>query len=162
MTTKKKQQTAGPLQYDTEYDSFVQGLQLVGLGMKSCRGDLDREALFASKETAKIFVHKYRLTDFSDKAFDAEGNFELAISESEEAAPAVKMECVFEVHFHGHGAILREHAERFVGSELRLILVPLARQFFFSLSGQMAIAPVVVPLTTRFSKKSKKKLPSPE
>lgn len=156
-TTPKKKIAINSPEYDAAYDAFVQGLELVGLGLKSCRADLDRGSLFALEKPIKTFNHKYRVTEFSDKTFDAEGSFEVAMAESEEKVPAAKIECVFEVHFHGESPVYKEHVERFVGSELRLVLVPLARQFFFSLSGQMGIPPVVVPLTTRFSGKAKKK-----
>jgi hypothetical protein len=104
-----------------------------------------------------MFSHEYTLTHLGEKTFDAEGHFELAITESEEKAPAVRMDCVFETHFHSKNPIRPDDAERFVGSELKLILVPHARQFFFALSGQMAIPPVVVPLTTRANASRRKK-----
>jgi hypothetical protein len=151
MTTKKKPQILGAPPYDKEYGEFVQGLDLVGLALKSCRCDLDRSAYFGLPENLTSFTHKYRLTLFTETTFDAEGNFELSVSESEDIAPPLRMECVFEVHFHGKAPLRREDVERFIGSELKLVLVPHARQFFFSLTGQMAIPPSVLPLTTRVS-----------
>ena len=160
MTSKRKKPiaTKNP-EYDADYDAFIHGLELVGLGVKSCRCDLDRTALFAAPKRVKLFDQKYRITELMENSFDAEGNFELTISESEEKAPAVRMECVYEIHFHGESPLVREHCERFAASELKLILAPMARQFFFSLSGQMSIAPIVLPLTTRFAQKLKKNAP---
>lgn len=157
MTSKQKKPVTAPFEYDGDYDAFVQGLELIGFGLKSSRCDLDREALFAIEKRVRLFDQKYRVTELTDGSFDAEGNFELTISESEEKAPAVRMECVYEVHFHGEKPLKPEYCDRFATSELKLILAPMARQFFFFLSGQMSIAPVMLPLTTRFAQKPKKK-----
>jgi hypothetical protein len=158
MTTKKKLQISGPPQYDSAYDAFVQGLDLIGLALKSSRCDLDRRAFFSIEEPVKAFVHKYRLTELAENSFDAEGYFELSISESKDKAPAVKMECIYETHFHGEAPIRREDAERFIDSELKLVLIPHARQFFYSLGGQMSIQPIIVPLATRSGGSKKKAL----
>jgi hypothetical protein len=158
MTTKKKPQIAGLKEFDSAYDAFVEGLDLIGLALKSCRCDLDRGAFFSIDEPVKAFVHKYRLTELSGNSFDAEGYFELSISEAKDKAPAVKMECIYETHFHGEAPILRENAERFIESELKLVLLPHARQFFYSLGGQMSIQPIVVPLSTKSGGSKKKAL----
>ncbi len=158
MTTKKNTSLPrSPLPYDAEYDAFVQGLELIGLALKSCRCDIDRRAFFSLKETARTFTHKYRLTDFSERSFDAEGDFELLIAESLEAAPPLRMECVFQVHMHAKVEPSEKYAERFISNELRLILVPHARQLFFTLSGQMSIPTIVSPLTTGSSERMVKK-----
>jgi hypothetical protein len=157
MTTKKKVSIPkSPPPYDSDYDAFVQGLELIGLALKSCRCDIDREAFYAVENKDRTFIHKYRLTDLSDGSFDAEGDFELSISESPEAAPILKMECEFQVHMHAKPGLSEEHAERFISNELRLILVPHARQLFFSLTAQMSIPPVITPLTTRSERAVKK------
>jgi hypothetical protein len=148
MKKKKPTLPRSPLPYDSDYDAFVQELELVGLALKSCNCDLDRSAYFSLTKQVRAFSQKYRSTDLSERSFDAEGDFELSISESAEKVPAVKMECVFKVHIHAKEPLSPEYAERFIDNELRLILVPYARQLFFTLSGQMSIPPLVLPLTT--------------
>jgi hypothetical protein len=157
MTTKKKPLTSDTAFSDSEYSEFVQSLELFCLALKSCHAEVDRAAYFAMPHQVKMFTHKYRMTDLAAKHFDAEGDFEVSIAASEDAAPAVKINCVFQVHIHAGSQIKPEHAERFTGSELRLILVPHARQFAFMVSGQMSIPPLMLPLTTRVSGQTKAK-----
>jgi len=136
---------------DKTYEAFLRSLRLIGLALKSCSAAVDREAFFElskdRKKSVRKFLDDYKLTAAGDEFFEAEGHFELTVSAPPKESPtALRMNFVFEVHMHGAVPIWQEGAERFVKSELRLILVPYARQFITSMNGQMAIPPVVIPL----------------
>lgn len=138
---------------DAAYDKFIKGLNLAGIGLKSSLSRIDRDAFFGviskkGKKAFLIFTQEYSLTNMDDDSFDSEGSFRLTVAESEKADPALVIECVFEAHMHSKNSD-RVFAERFSQSEMRFILVPFARQLVAGVTAQMAIPPVIVPLTTR-------------
>jgi hypothetical protein len=137
---------------ERSYAAFIEGLSLVGLGLKGCSAKLNRGAFFEStkrgKKTSRVIAQKYNLVDVSNGAFDVEGTYTLTIS-GPDSTPALMVDCTFEAHVHVKLPFERSHAERFAKSEMRLLLVPYARQFISNITSQMAIPPIVVPLITR-------------
>jgi hypothetical protein len=95
-----------------------------------------------------MFLHSYRVRSIGKGHFDAEGDYTMMVAGSEEEPPALKIDCVFEVHMHVKPPFDKSHAERFAESELQLILVPYARQFISATTSQMSIPPVIAPLAT--------------
>jgi preprotein translocase subunit SecB len=152
MPTQKKSLST---QTNKDYAIFIQGLDLVGIGLTKCVSHIDRSAFFKlgqkQKTSMKVFTQEYHLRHMTENYFDAEGHFTLAISESQKSKPALIIDFVFLTHIHGQSPVSKQHAERFCNSELRLLLVPYARQFVSSLSSQMSIPPIVLPLTVRGS-----------
>jgi preprotein translocase subunit SecB len=152
MPTKEKLQNIST-RINKKYEGFVQSLRLVGLGLKDTSSSIDRKAFFSldqkSKRAVTTFEHTYRLTRVEAKYFDSEGRFTLAVAESADAKPALRIECTFQVHIHTDAPFPKSFAEKFSNSELRLILVPYARQFVSGITSQMAIPPVVLPLIIR-------------
>jgi hypothetical protein len=149
MPTRKKLQNT---QKDKSYEAFLQGLDLVSLGLKSCSSSLDRGAFFEiarkGKKMVKMLKDEYRLSRFEGEWFDAEGCFTLTVSETSIAIPWLKIDFVLDVHIHGKALMEKAYVERFTDSELGIILTPYARHFVTNITGQMAIPPVVLPLAT--------------
>ncbi len=146
MSTHTKQKSkAAP-----SYEDFLHGLQLIDLSLKSCSAFVDSGGLFGmlskDKSPVRAFRNEYKLTKIGQKYFEAEGQFTVTESANPDSAPPLKMEFVFEVHMHATASVWKEGAERFVESELRLLLIPHARQFVLNMCGQMGIPPVVLPL----------------
>ena len=164
MPTKKKSIRSGPPSVplvpgddqEKEYEAFVQGLRVIGIALASCVCNLDREAYYELKDQANSFSHEYELTEAGKDYFDATGRFSVTVAESTGRTPALSVKCIFQTHFHGQEPILRQHAERFTNSELKLILVPYARQFVTSITSQMSIGPVILPLTRQITTSSPK------
>ena len=84
----------------------------------------------------------------SDIAFDAIGDFKLTVQDPKTDKAALKIDAQYAAHFQGKKPIDRVLAERFVKSELKLVMWPFFRQFVFDTTGRMAIRPITVPLST--------------
>jgi len=144
MATKRKKTSHG----NGNHADFLAGLQLYGLALKSCNVALDRQAYWDSaqkekKPTRRLNEH-YRVSAVKDDFFESEGLFNLVLGEEER--PGLKIDCVFEVHIHTKTPINRESVERFTSSELRLLLLPYVRHFISSITSQMQIPTIVLPL----------------
>jgi hypothetical protein len=137
---------------DKDYGKFLEELELIGLGLKSCSTMLDRRGYWAAhkkgSKAVREFTQRYRLTHFEKDFLEAEGHFALTVSEGKAKAVALKLECVFDVHMHLGPSARKDLAERFTLSELRLVLVPYARLFVSSMTAQMQIPPIIIPLST--------------
>jgi hypothetical protein len=149
MPTRKRLQNT---RKSDDYEQFILGLELYGVGLKGCSATLDRAAFFAfgkkgTKAVRKITEH-YEVTSLDERHFDSEGRFSLTISDPSKK-PALAIECVFEVHMHGNPPVRRELAERFTSSELRLILTPFFRHFITTTMAQMVIPPIIIPLASK-------------
>jgi Preprotein translocase subunit SecB len=144
---------------DHKYEKFLEGLTLVNVGMKACSAFLDRDSfyeLFSEKKggPTRAFKDTYKITKLGNNFFEAVGHFVVTVTEELNGKPTLSVECEFEAHIHGPAPIPKPFAERFVKSEFQLILVPYARQLVASLTAQMSVPPLILPLSTRFSKDS--------
>jgi len=148
MPSKRKQRS--PVSFsDNDYGRFLASLRLFGLGLKNSSTMLDRNTYWElnsrKKGPSRKFHENYKVTRIEDDFFESEGSFELVVSESD--LVGLRVACSFEVHIHATGnPIPRTMVERFTAAELRLILLPYARQFVSSITAQMQIPPVILPL----------------
>jgi hypothetical protein len=134
-----------------EYGDFLRGLDPVILGIDSGNFSLDRDAYWSmtSKEARRVLSSKYTLTRVSKDYFDVEASFSVAIQLPNEDGPivqALKIECVFEGHFHAVAPVDSEHAKRFAETESWLLFWPFFRQFVSDTTARMSIPPIMVPL----------------
>jgi preprotein translocase subunit SecB len=150
MNTEKA--TSASQESDGRYEQFLRGLSLIWVGLRGCSSSLDRAGLFKlfleKKSPARTFEGTYNVTEVGTAHFEGSGSFIVTIRETLNADPVLSVECVFEAHFHGTKPLPQEFVERFVNSEFQLILVPYARQFVSSITAQMSIPPLVLPLST--------------
>lgn len=145
-----KKRSSRPASRDNEYGQFLQSLTLIGLALKSCSASVDRTSYAKLREKgnrpARTIKEKYTLTDTGANFFEAEGQFDVVISGDK--LTALHLECIFETHFHFEPPLKKECAQRFTDTELRLVLLPYARQFVSSVTAQMQI-PLLIPLATK-------------
>lgn len=132
-----------------DYMEFLSTVQLVGLALKSSSASIDRNVFFdllEEKKPVRRLSEEYASTDVGKDHFDAEGRYKVTVAD--EAKTGLLIQFAFEVHLHAKGLVDPQKAERFAKSDLRFILLPYARQFVTSITGQMQIPPVVLPLAT--------------
>ena len=143
------------------YEAFLENVGLINIGLKSCTVSLDRTGLFnamALKEKARRVVNdKYRVTETGKGFFELAGSFSVTISKSGEAPPPLSIECEFEARFHAKSPVTNAFVERFAASDFQIVIVPYARQFIWSITAQMSIPPVVIPLSTKAKGSSDRK-----
>lgn len=148
MTPKTKKNT--PPVADNDYLLFLSSLRLVGLGLKSSSTSINRTLFFELLEAEqpnkplRSLSEAYKATNVGKDFFDAEGLYSISIADGEKVA--LRIECAFSVHMHAPSPVDAEMAERFSKSDLRFVLLPFARQFVSSISSQMEIPPLVLPL----------------
>jgi preprotein translocase subunit SecB len=139
---------------DKAYAQFLERLQLFGLGLKGCSSSIERVALFAAieakKELSRNFQESYKLLRCGSKYFDCEGR--LAVTITEKRVPSgpvlLSVECVYDAHLHSTGFQVT-FAERFIQTDLALILRPYARALIADITARMSVPPVVLPLANR-------------
>src|SRR5579864_7683878 len=136
---------------DKGYLAFLQGLELVSLALKSCSANINSDDFFRAWQKEKHLTRKYHaqyaLTEQAKKYFDCEGQIDVAVADSKDQQ-LLTVQCVYLVHMHAKDDFSKVHAERFVQSELKLIVVPYARQLVTDLTARMSVPPIVIPLTT--------------
>lgn len=151
MSTQKV--TSNLQQNDDQYETFLRGLDLISVGLKSCSASLNRGGLrrlySENKKILRSFKDNYKTTQFGPGFFEASAQFHVTVKESADAEPVLSVECEFEAHLHGADPIPQVFVERFVKSEFQLILIPYGRHFVSSTTAQMSIPPLVIPLSTR-------------
>jgi hypothetical protein len=137
---------------DKEYETFIQGLQLIDLGLKSCSASLDRRFFFDALNKEKRLMRDYRagyvVADLGEHHFDFDAVFSVALLDSK-GRKALNIECTFEVHMHSKLDPAKRFLDRFSENELALIAVPFARQFILDTTARMSVPPIIIPLTTR-------------
>lgn len=132
------------LNYDgalAEDQSDIHGADAPPARCHSARG---RELRIRAEAGRLPSIEQYRISRVEEEFFESEGIFEFVVSDS--TSIALKVESVFEVHIHAAKPVRKEMVERFTNAELRLILLPYARHFVSTITAQMQIPPVVLPL----------------
>ncbi len=140
---------------DEQYGKFLRGLQLVGIGIRTCSSRLDRSAyarIFRSKQRGQVDLRaSYQVEQAKTEFFESIAKFELRVLTPSLKRPPLAIECVFETHFHAGMPITLELAKRFTDSEFRIIVWPYFRQFLADLASRMSISAPAVPLLARKS-----------
>jgi len=158
MSTKKKALSRGASKSqpgEKAYESFVGSVDVLAIWLKSCSSEISRAAFFEIENGLNVFKQSYRVLEVLQDHFEAEGKFELTIAASEGTDSVVKLQFSFVADIHSDQEISKDHADRFAHSELRLVLMPFARQFVSTITSQMAIPPVLLPLLKRKQPSSK-------
>jgi hypothetical protein len=70
----------------------------------------------------------------------------VVLTDTKNDKEALRVKATFEGHFHGASPIQREHAERFVSSELRVVVWPYFRQFISDTTARMSVRPIFIPV----------------
>jgi hypothetical protein len=155
MSTEKV--TSASQQSEGKYEQFLRGLRLIWVGLKDCSSSLDRTALYElmaeKKAPMRTFEGTYKVNEVGVGYFEASGVFVVTLRKTLEAEPVLSVKCEFEAHLHGAKPLHPPFIERFANSEFHLILVPYARQFVSTITAQMSIPPLFVPLSTAPSAK---------
>jgi len=138
---------------DRSYEAFLQTVRPIALGLVECVSKLDRATYAgfqgAKDDSVRILSSEYELTELGKGCFDAAGTFTLAVAQTAKSEPALKVQCKFEAHFHCKAPLEKKLAERFVASELRLVLWPYFRELVSNITAKMAIQPITIPLVRR-------------
>jgi hypothetical protein len=142
---------------DAGYEEFLGSLDLVWVGLKGCSVSLNRRAMAemfsGKKKLVRRFADTYKVLGGGSNFFEASGSFVVTVQESDEAKPALVVECEFDAHLHCAEPLSKVFVERFVSAEFQLIVVPYARQFISSTTAQMGLPPLVIPLSIASSSK---------
>jgi hypothetical protein len=135
-----------------DYGEFLKSVKPIGIALTTVSSHLNREAygeLLRNKDkTLRLISTEYKLLEAEKGYFDSSGNFSLIVKAEKKSDPALKIECCYETHFHCQSPVVREMADQFTSSELRLVLWPYFRELVFDLCGKMSIPPITIPLTT--------------
>ena len=133
-----------------EYEKFLKSVRPIGLGLIESSCKLDREAyarlMSQTNHSGRIISTEYRLVEADRGYFDATGKFSLAVADKQKATPVLQIDALYETHFHCKAPLQRDLAERFVASELRLVMWPYFRELVFGMCGKMSIPPLTIPL----------------
>jgi hypothetical protein len=131
----------------TDYQGFLSSIRLIGMGLSSCKAELDREAYahLENDNTSRKISADYDVTETADTYFEVASKYTLAVS-SPQSPKCLTLECTFEAHFHCKPEFPAEFPKRFAGSELKILMWPYFRQFAQDITARMYITPIVVPL----------------
>jgi hypothetical protein len=135
-----------------DYEKFLRTVQLLAMGLNRSSAELDREGyanLRDEKEGGRVkLTAKYLLDEVGKEYFDATGIFKLVVEDPNTRKAAILVDAEFGAHFHAEAPIVKELAEKFTKSDLRIILWPYFRQHVFDITGRMAIIPITVPIVS--------------
>jgi preprotein translocase subunit SecB len=97
------------------------------------------------KDRKRVIDGDYRLDGVAETYFDVSATVNVAVRDKKDESTALSIECTYEGHFHGVPPVQRDLAERFVKSQLRVVLWPYVRQFVSDTTARMSIGPVFLP-----------------
>lgn len=133
------------------YSEFLQGIEPVVLGLKSCQVDLDRKAFWQLVESPKKkgtrhFRSGCRVSEIKQDCFDLTATLTLEFLDPGAKSAPLRIRCDYEAHFHGR-LVSAALVSRFAGAEARLFMWPYFREFVASTMGRMSIPPFLIPVS---------------
>jgi preprotein translocase subunit SecB len=87
-----------------------------------------------------------KLQSIGDGFFDVRSTLTLAITKAGDERPLVRFLATYDLHFHGKD-ISKKNVDKFVASEVRLIIWPYFRELVNNASGRMHIPPIILPIS---------------
>ena len=137
--------------------AFEDQVELIAMGVKRCACAIDRRAYGHLRKQREDEIRQIsatvNLAEQGEGFFDGTIGYELVVRDKNNKNEPVRLECVFEAHFHGPKAMRRADAERFLETYFRVISWPYFRQFVSDMTARMAIPPLVLPLLPESGKK---------
>jgi preprotein translocase subunit SecB len=128
-----------------QYSKFLESLQPFTIALVHEAFRVDRvQYLEAEKEQISVRLVP-RLEQAGDGFFDARATLYLLITKAGEDRPLIRFTATYELHFHA-SHVTEENVERFVASELRIVIWPYFRELVNNASGRMHIPPIILPV----------------
>lgn len=133
------------------YIDFVKALRLNNVSLESGSFDIEHRAFARKHEesenpTAEI-GGRQSIAELEHSSFSVRGEYKVAIK-GPRGKDFVRIDCAFIASFSLEEEFQEDHARRFAGNEVRLILWPYLRQFISDVTMRMSIPPLVLPLTS--------------
>jgi hypothetical protein len=146
MSTKSSQGNA-------EYEEFLRDAVLMFVALGRCSASIERNRfwdLYTKERITRTLKDGYGVGEVGLDYFEGVGKFAVRLQETPESPAVVSIDCEFIAHLHAPEPISKRFVERFVKSELQLVLIPFARQFVASTTAIMGIPPLTLPLSRTF------------
>jgi hypothetical protein len=133
-----------------EYETFLRDLNLFDIHTVRSSTEVSRRRYFEvrgrKRGALNTLMARYELSDVGEGYFDTTSTFRLTARAARTEKALLTIECTLVGHFHTHGKVARDLAQRFAESDLELIIFPYFRQFVFDTTARMSIPPITVPL----------------
>lgn len=134
----------------SKYEAFLRDLNLFDIHTVRSSTEVNRrryfEVLGRKREPLNTLTVTCELSDVGDGHFDTVSTFRLTVRPARREKALLTIECTLVGHFHTHGKVVRDLAQRFAESDLELLIFPYFRQFVFDTTARMSIPPITVPL----------------
>ncbi len=147
-----------PTDSQATYENFLRQVEPFSLGLKSCSAALDRDVYWdlqqkkSKRHERRQINARYELKGLGRGFIDAQASLKLLVLDASAGGAAarndiLRIECVFETHFHAPRPIHEEYARRFVDADLKIVVWPYFRQFVWDTTARMFIPPLLIPLS---------------
>jgi hypothetical protein len=151
IVTRKKATKALPMH--KTYLSFLEKVSLLGVGLDCATASIDRTALaeaVRSHEPVELSLDgNFEVLSNIPDNLVVGGVFKLRqLHQKNLAKPLLQIDCSFSAMFRLGESVDNETAVRFANTEAKFVIWPYLRHFIADTSYRMAIAPILLPLTT--------------
>lgn len=129
-----------------QYSSFLSSLDPTTIALIHEAFRIDRLKYLESEIDSLNVRVSSKLLSLSEGFFDVRSSLMLVITKADDKRPLVRFLATYDLHFHGKG-INKRNVDRFITSELKLIIWPYYRELVNNASGRMHIPPIILPIS---------------
>lgn len=130
------------------YRDFLKSLNVSFIALSDCDAHVDRGRYFETKEEL-MFAAQAKATNITAEAFDVEAEISVKAQEAGKKDGSLRIGVTYLLHFHSKEPLQKSYVQRFVNSDVRLMVWPYFREFIAATTGRMHIPPVTLPITDR-------------
>ena len=130
---------------DKGYSAFLASLDPVSIALVKSAVSLERLKYLESERERIYVIFASKLLRLGDEHFDVKTTLELEIKKEEASKPLLRFSATYDLHFHADG-VTKQNVDRFVKSDVRLLIWPYLRELVSSMSSRMHIPPILLPV----------------
>jgi preprotein translocase subunit SecB len=130
---------------DKSYATFLASLDPVIIALVQSSVSLERQKYLESEQERIYVIFGSKLIRFGDSHFDVKTKLELQVKKEEKSKPLLRFAATYDLHFHA-AETTKQNVDRFVKSDVRLLIWPYLRELVSNMSSRMHIPPILLPV----------------
>jgi preprotein translocase subunit SecB len=130
---------------DMSYSTFLESLDPANIALVQSAMSLERMKYLESEREQIYVTFGSKLLRLGDGHFDVKTTLELQVKKEVKSKPLLRFNAAYELHFHAVGAT-KQNVDRFVKSDVRLLIWPYLRELVSNMTSRMHIPPILLPV----------------
>lgn len=134
---------------DADYAQFLKSIEPVGIVVIASQFRVDRDRCFQQKPAYLSVSWGCEPREVGGSYFEADAELTVKLSVQKASEALAEIRVTFRMHIHTAKNPRKSCVDRFLGSEVRILVWPYFREYVTNVCGRMGIPLIVLPVGTK-------------